>query len=65
MRKPNVSVPSYRYHKPSGQGVVTLSGKDFYLDPWQSESSVTEYRRLLAEWMDLYAIDSQNRTSRD
>jgi hypothetical protein len=51
MRKPNVSVPSYRYHKPSGQGVVTLSGKDYYLGPWQSESSVTEYRRLLAEWM--------------
>jgi integrase len=51
MRKPNVSVPSYRYHKPSGQGVVTLSGKDYYLGPWQSESSVTEYRRLIAEWM--------------
>lgn len=51
MRKPNFSLPSYRYHKPSGQGVVTLSGKDYYLGPWQSESSVTENRRLLAEWM--------------
>jgi integrase len=50
-RKPNISAPSYRYHKPSGQGVVTLSGKDYYLGPWQSESSLTEYRRLLAEWM--------------
>jgi len=51
MRKPNVSVPSYRHHKPSGQGVVTLNGKDHYLGPWQSEASKTEYKRLLAEWI--------------
>ena len=24
-------VPSYRRHRPSGQGVVTLSDRDFYL----------------------------------
>lgn len=51
MRKPNVSVPSYRHHKPSGQAVVTLNGKDHYLGPWQSEPSTVEYKRLLAEWM--------------
>jgi len=51
MRKPNVSVPSYRHHKPSGQAVVTLNGKDHYLGPWQSEPSTIEYKRLLAEWM--------------
>jgi integrase len=51
MRKPNVSVPSYRHHKPSGQAVVTLNGKDHYLGPWQSEASKTEYKRLLAEWI--------------
>jgi integrase len=51
MRKPNVSVPSYRHHKPSGQAVVTLSGKDHYLGPWESESSKAEYKRLLSEWL--------------
>lgn len=51
MRKPNVSIPSYRHHKPSDRAVVTLSGKDHYLGPWQSDSSRAEYKRLLAEWM--------------
>ena len=51
MRKPNVSLPSYRHHKPSGQAVVTFNGKDHYLGPWQSEASKTEYKRLLAEWI--------------
>ena len=51
MRKPNVSVPSYRHHKPSGQAVVTLNAKDHYLGPWQSDSSRAEYKRLLAEWI--------------
>jgi integrase len=51
MRKPNVSVPSYRHHKPSGRAVVTLGAKDYYLGPWQSESSKAEYNRLIAEWI--------------
>ena len=51
MRKPNVSVPSYRHHKPSGQAVVTLSGQDHYLGRWDSESSKTEYKRRLSEWL--------------
>jgi type IV secretory pathway VirB4 component len=51
MRKSNVSIPSYRHHKPSGQAVVTLNARDHYLGPWQSETSNTEYKRLIAEWM--------------
>src|SRR5450432_3365966 len=51
MRKPNVSVPSYRHHKPSGQAVVTLNAKDHYLGLWQSDASKAEYKRLLAEWI--------------
>jgi hypothetical protein len=43
--------PSYRLHKPSGQAVVTLSGKDFYLGPWKSAASREAYDRLLAEWI--------------
>ena len=47
-RKP---VPSYRLHKPSGQAVVTLSGKDHYLGPYGTEVSKAEYDRLIAEWL--------------
>ena len=44
-------IPSYRKHKPSGQAVVTLSGRDFYLGPWQSQVSRDEYDRLIGEWL--------------
>jgi hypothetical protein len=29
-------VPSYRRHKPTGQAVVTLNGKDHYLGRWNT-----------------------------
>ena len=44
-------IPSYRRHRPSGQAVVTLNGKDFYLGPWKSPESLAEYDRLIAEWV--------------
>ncbi|WP_422932021.1 tyrosine-type recombinase/integrase [Singulisphaera sp. PoT] len=47
-RKP--TVPSYRLHKPSGQAVVTLSGKDHYLGVHGSEKSLLEYDRLVTLW---------------
>jgi len=43
--------PSYRLHKPSGQAVVTLNGKDFYLGPWRSVASRAAYDKLIAEWL--------------
>ena len=43
-------VPSYRHHKPSGKAVVTLNSRDFYLSPWQSAESKSEYDRLITEW---------------
>ena len=46
-----VRVPSYRLHRPSGQAIVTLSGKEFYLGKWQSEESQQEYQRLVSEWL--------------
>jgi hypothetical protein len=46
-----VRTPSYRLHKPSGQAVVTLNGRDFYLGEWNSSQSRAEYDRLLAEWL--------------
>jgi hypothetical protein len=44
-------VRSYRRHKPSGQAVVTLNGKDHYLGPWRSRLSRMEYDRLTSEWL--------------
>ena len=43
--------PKYRHHKPSGQAVVTLNGRDFYLGRHGTEESQAEYRRLIAEWL--------------
>jgi integrase len=43
--------PSYRHHKPSGQGVVTIDGRDFYLGRFGSAESRAEYDRLVAEWL--------------
>ncbi len=43
--------PSYRHHKPSGQAVVTLDGRDFYLGLFDSAASRAEYDRLIAEWL--------------
>lgn len=50
-RESSPRVPSYRRHKPTGQAVVTLSGRDIYLGPWNSERSRVEYDRLIGEWL--------------
>ncbi len=45
-------IPSYRLHKPSGRGVVTLNGRDHYLPGrFGSAASQAEYDRLIAEWI--------------
>ena len=44
-------IPGYRLHKPSGQAVVTLNGKDFYLGVWKSSESQSNYDKLIAEWV--------------
>ncbi len=43
--------PAYRYHTHSGQAVVRLNGKDFYLGRFGSPASRSEYDRLIAEWL--------------
>ncbi len=44
------SVPKYAKHKASGQAIVTLDGKDFYLGPYGTRVSRREYDRLVGEW---------------
>src|SRR4051794_38005163 len=41
----------YRLHKPTGQAVVTVGGRDFYLGRHGSPQSRAEYDRLVAEWL--------------
>jgi integrase len=43
--------PSYRIHKSSGQAVVTLDGRDYYLGRYGSVASRAEYDRLISEWL--------------
>jgi len=47
----SLRLPSYRRHKPTGQAVVTLSGKDYYLGRWNSRASRAECDRLIGEWL--------------
>ncbi|WP_165076085.1 tyrosine-type recombinase/integrase [Paludisphaera rhizosphaerae] len=51
MPNPSTRTPSYRLHKASGQAVVTLDGRDIYLGVHNSQSSRTEYDRVIAEWL--------------
>jgi integrase len=48
---PRFRTPSYRLHKPSGQAIVTLCGRDIYLGRYNSPESRAEYDRLIAEWL--------------
>lgn len=45
------AVPKYRKHRASGQAIVTLDGRDFYLGPHGTAVSKMEYDRLVAEWL--------------
>ncbi len=39
--------PTYRKHRATGQAVVTLDGRDFYLGPHGTKASRAEYDRLI------------------
>ena len=45
-------VPTYRKHRASGQAIVTLSGKDFYLGRHGSAVSKRKYDWLVCEWLE-------------
>jgi hypothetical protein len=55
MPRPRKSVPAYRLHRATGQGIVTLtdgtgSRRDVYLGKHGSEESQAAYTRILDEW---------------
>ncbi len=45
------SSPRYCKHRSSGQAVVTIDGKDYYLGPWNTQASKAEYDRLIGVWL--------------
>jgi hypothetical protein len=45
------ALPKYRKHRGSGQAVVSLNGRDFYLGPHNTKVSKVEYDRLIGEWL--------------
>ena len=48
---PEHRIPKLSHHKASGQAIVRLNGKDFYLGPWGSRVARIEYDRRVAEWL--------------
>ena len=51
MPKLTRSLPKYRKHKATGQAIVTIGCRDFYLGPHGTKASKTEYDRLISEWL--------------
>ena len=45
------SAPAYRRHRASGQAIVTLDGRDFYLGRHGTAASRAEYDRITGEWL--------------
>lgn len=44
-------IPNYRKHKATGQAVVTINGKDFYLGRHGTAASKKAYDRLIAQYL--------------
>ena len=47
---PRTNIPSYRLHKPTGQAIVSLCGKIFYLGKYKSKASRERYTELIADY---------------
>lgn len=45
----SIRTPSYRLHRATGQAVVTIQGRDYYLGQHGTEASKLEYERLIKE----------------
>src|SRR5262245_25320407 len=48
-RRPRI--PSYRLHKATGQAVVVLDGRSFYLRRYNTHESRDEHDGVIAEWL--------------
>jgi len=60
----SLRIPSYRRHV-SGQAVVTIRGRDFYLGKYGSVDSKSRYRRLISEYTATGRMPSDGATRAD
>jgi hypothetical protein len=44
-------IPKASHHKASGQAVVRLNGKDYYLGGYGSAQAKANYERLISRWL--------------
>jgi integrase len=51
MSTKRAAIPSMCRHKATGQAVVRLNGRDFYLGRWGSAEAQAKYDGLIAKWM--------------
>jgi len=51
MSNATLRVPTLCKHRATGQAVVRLNGKDFYLGRYGSKAAAAEYDRLVNEWL--------------
>lgn len=47
----SLRTPKYRLHKPTGQAVVTIAGRDHYLGKHNTAASREQYRRWIVEYL--------------
>ncbi len=47
--RPRATVPSYRLHRSSGNAVVTVDRRDFYLGPFGSDESRRKYGEIISQ----------------
>lgn len=59
-----IKIPAYRMHRPTGQAVVRLDGKDHYLGKYGTPESHEKYARVTAEWRDGRVVGASARKSR-
>lgn len=51
MPRPKSLAPKYRRHKPTGQAVVRIDGRDFYLGKYGTQESRERYAVLIADYL--------------
>src|SRR5262249_10591214 len=56
-----IRIPTYRFHKGSGQAVVVLGGRSVYLGRWDTPESRAEYERVVAEWLARGRLPAQDK----
>jgi integrase len=58
----SVRVPKYRFHKASGQALVEIGGRHFYLGQYESPESHEKYRRLITRYLSQKPLGDEDKS---